>query len=100
MHSNRVLHRPVSPQPPGMMGRPLRLGGEFAFGDLGQTRRRHQTSTRLYDPALAGPRTGCTRLTHHIAWTGRDEILAIPYGTIIRLQVEHPMPADNSIHAG
>jgi hypothetical protein len=33
MRTDRVLHRPVPPRPPGTLGRPRRHSDEFAFGD-------------------------------------------------------------------
>lgn len=92
MRSDRVLHRPVPPQPAGTMGRPRRHGGEFAFGDpatWGEPDVVIETSTRLYGPALirAWDRLH-PRLTHRIAWAGHDGALPIIDGTVIRLQVE------------
>ncbi|MEV6719285.1 NF041680 family putative transposase, partial [Lentzea sp. NPDC051208] len=92
MRSDRVLHRPAGPQPPGTMGRPRRHGGEFAFGDpetWGEPDTTIETTTRLYGPALirAWDRLH-PRLTHRIAWAGHDGPLPILDGTVIRLQVE------------
>ncbi|WP_243754529.1 NF041680 family putative transposase [Labedaea rhizosphaerae] len=95
MRSDRVLHRPVRPQPPAMprtRGRPRRHGGEFVFGDpdtWGEPDVLTETTTRLYGPALirAWDRLH-PRLTHRIAWAGHDGALPIIEGTVIRLQVE------------
>jgi hypothetical protein len=35
MRSDRVLRRAAPPRLPGTLGRPLRHGGEFIFGDPG-----------------------------------------------------------------
>lgn len=92
MRSDRVLHRPVPPQPPGTMGRPRRHGGEFAFGDSatwGTPDITIETTTRLYGPALIRSWDRLhPRLTHRIAWAGHDGTLPILDGTVIRLQVE------------
>lgn len=93
MRTDRVLHRPVPPQPPGTKGRPHRHGDGFAFGDpntWGEPDVVTDTTTRLYGPALirAWDRLH-PRLTHRIAWTGHDGALPIIEGTVIRLQVEH-----------
>lgn len=92
MRSDRVLHRPVPPQPPGTMGRPRRHGGEFAFGDpatWGEPDTTIETTTRLYGPALirAWDRLH-PRLTHRIAWATHAGNLPILEGTVIRLEVE------------
>jgi hypothetical protein len=92
MRSDRVLRRPVGPQPPGTMGRPRRHGGEFAFGDPATWDTPDitiETTTRLYGPALirAWDRLH-PRLTHRTAWAGHDGTLPILEGTVIRLQVE------------
>jgi hypothetical protein len=92
MRSDRVLQRPVPPQPPGTMGRPRRHGGEFAFGDPGTWGTPDvtiETTTRLYGPALirAWDRLH-PRLTHRIAWASHDGPLPILEGTVILLQVE------------
>ncbi|HEX7305982.1 NF041680 family putative transposase [Lentzea sp.] len=92
MRSDRVLRRPVPPQPPGTMGRPRRHGGEFAFGDpntWGTPDITIETTTRLYGPALirAWDRLH-PRLTHRIAWASHDGALPILDGTVIRLEVE------------
>jgi hypothetical protein len=55
MRTDRVLHRPVPPQPPATKGRPRRHGDEFAFGDpatWGQPDVVTDTTTRLYGRAL------------------------------------------------
>ncbi|GAA3561296.1 hypothetical protein GCM10022222_51320 [Amycolatopsis ultiminotia] len=72
MRTDRVLHRPVGPQPPDTVGRPRRHGDEFAFGDPGTWSEPDvtvDTTTRLYGPALirAWDRLH-PRLTHRIVW--------------------------------
>jgi hypothetical protein len=55
MRTDRVLHRPVPPQPPATKGRPRRHGDEFAFGDpatWGQPDVVTDTTIRLYGRAL------------------------------------------------
>lgn len=92
MRSDRVLHRPAPAALPGMMGRPRRHGGEFAFGDpntWGEPDIVTETTTRLYGPALirAWDRLH-PRLTHRIAWAAHAGNLPILEGTVIRLEVQ------------
>ncbi|GLZ36609.1 hypothetical protein Acsp05_02340 [Actinokineospora sp. NBRC 105648] len=92
MRTDRVLRRPVPPQPPGTLGRPRRHGDEFAFGDpntWGEPDVTIDTTTRLHGPALirAWDRLH-PRLTHRIAWAGHDGALPIIEGTVIRLEVQ------------
>ncbi|WP_306991991.1 NF041680 family putative transposase [Amycolatopsis thermophila] len=96
MRTDRVLHRPVPPQPPGTLGRPRRHGDAFAFGDpatWGHPDVVTETTTRLYGPALvrAWDRLH-PRLTHRIAWAGHVGTLPIIEGTVIRLEV-HRLPS-------
>jgi hypothetical protein len=91
MRSDRVLRRPAPPHRPGMMGRPRRHGGEFAFGDpttWGDPDITTHTDTRLYGPAVirAWDRLH-PRLTHRIAWATHAGNLPILEGTVIRLEV-------------
>ena len=92
MRTDRVLHRPVPPQPPATLGRPRRQGDELASGDpatCGQPDTVTDTTTRLHGPALirAGDRLH-PQLTHRNAWAGHDGPLPIIEGTVIRLEVK------------
>jgi hypothetical protein len=92
MRSDRVLRRPAPPHQAGMMGRPRRHGGEFAFGDpgsWGEPDVTTRTQTRLYGPALARAWDRLhPRLTHRIAWAAHAGNLPIIEGTVILLQVD------------
>jgi DDE superfamily endonuclease len=91
MRSDRVLRRPVPPQPPGTRGRPRRHGGEFVFADpatWGAPEVTTTTVTRLYGPATARSWDRLhPRLTHRSAWARERWPLPVIEGTVIRLEV-------------
>lgn len=92
MRSDRVLRKPVPPRAPGANGRPLKHGGEFAFGDpatQGGEQAVTSTDTRLYGTATAHAWDRLhPRLTRRAAWTDHEGPLPIIEGTVIRLQVD------------
>jgi hypothetical protein len=91
MRSDRVLRRPVPPQPPGTRGRPRRHGAEFVFADpatWGTPEVTTTTVTRLYGPATARSWDRLhPRLTHRSAWARERWPLPVIEGTVIRLDV-------------
>jgi hypothetical protein len=93
MRSDRVLRRPAPPHAPGTSGRPLKHGGEFAFGDPATWGAEHAattTDTRLYDTARAQAWDRLhPLLTRRAAWAEHTDELPIIAGTLIRLHVDH-----------
>lgn len=94
MRSDRVLHFPPPPQPPGKIGRKPKHGPEFKFADeatwpapshttTSTTSRYGQATARSWDRLHP-------LLTRRSAWAGHPEgELPVISGTVIRLQVDH-----------
>jgi len=75
------------------MGRPLRHGSEFVFGQpdtWGTPNAETVTDTRLYGTAIARSWDRLhPRLTHRSSWGAADGTLPIVEGTVIRLDIDH-----------
>jgi hypothetical protein len=97
LRSDRVLHFPVPPRPPGTNGRPRRHGREFALADPAtwpDPAVTTTTETTRYGTAAAQAWDRLhPRLTHRAAWLDHDGPLPVIDGTLIRLQVDH-LPGD------
>ncbi|MER5935680.1 NF041680 family putative transposase [Streptomyces sp. NPDC002054] len=93
MRSDRVLRRPAPQRQPHTMGRPLRHGGEFVFGQpdtWGTPDTETATDTRLYGTARARSWDRLhPKLTHRSSWAAADGTLPIVEGTVIRLDIDH-----------
>ena len=97
LRSDRVLHFPVPPRPPGTNGGPRRHGREFTLTDPAtwpdpavttttETTRYGMAATQAWDRLHP-------RLTHRAAWISHDGPLPVIEGTLIHLQVDH-LPGD------
>jgi DDE superfamily endonuclease len=103
LRSDRVMHLPAPPRPPGTNGRPRKHGGELALADPATwppPQVTTSTVTSRYGTAITAAWDRVhPRLTHRSAWLGHDGPLPVIDGTLIRLQVDrlpgdrHPKPA-------
>jgi hypothetical protein len=92
MRCDRVLRRAAPPVRAGMLGRPLRHGSEFVFGDpatWGEPDVEISTDTRLYGPARVRSFDRLhPRLTHRTAWIEHAGCLPVVEGTVVCLEVD------------
>ena len=102
LRSDRVMHLPAPPRPPGTNGRPRKHGGELALADPATWPPPQVTTTTVtsrYGTAITAAWDRVhPRLTHRSAWLDHDGPLPVIDGTLIRLQVDrlpgdrHPKP--------